>query len=384
MWREIALCLQPLPRYIWGSRDVLVTSSAGPVRPLKERRIHRLRQALLDPIRVDENPDAGIEIPDIPIDDPPPPPPHVGSPSELIKDENDMTKNGLLDVEEKMMTTRRPIQQPNDLKVEQPNDLKIEQPNDMRDGEGKENEKIEEDSSAVQTAIQTPADVEEPAVLYKHRIFYNVESSYSEILQSGGLFGHWKPLYRPEDEVEETLQELLGVDSQTVNESRFSLPLVSQEGFTENFKLRTAELSGSASRVLQPLCILLPAPLPETCRMMACHDTLAELVNVEVEPMGADDSFGKEVIDPVIIDLLLQFKFQYSKLLVIRHFNNEATHKKLRYGCPELQKIAGAVLHRLATPFVIMCPLCEDGKSLDIEFVVNSLRLNIMTLRGIS
>lgn len=297
MFREVALCLQPLPRYIYVGKDNWVKSSAGldfseATEIRNPRKTHKLREELLSQFRLDEDPDAGIG-------------------------------------EQKVASVNEPV----------------------------------------------PPDIHECAKLYKHRIYTRVESSYSEILASGGLGGFWRCLYDDGIKNQNSISNLIYNENEI--EDNFSLPPVSSNHLPPRCRDRILELTNDIHRVLQPLCLLLPAPLPETFSFVACHDTLAELVKVEIEPMEIDDNFGEEIIDPIVIDLLMKFKEQFSKFLIIRHFNNESTDRSFRFG--EGVEEAGAVLHRLATPFVLMCPLGLNGKALDIEFVVNSLRLSILT-----
>lgn len=237
-------------------------------------------------------------------------------------------------------------------------------------------------------------ETKQPAVLYKHRIFYNVESCHSEILASGGLFGLWRPFYReptkPNDSTEEPIEYFFNEEDDTTehgtNEDGIGLirilEAVTSDGVPAICTQKVVELSGRPDRVLQPLCILLESPLPFTVWDTGCHDTLAESVRYEIEPMSRDDNFGQESIDPILVELLLQFRSKLMTLLAVTNFNIEAVSDELRLGSSCFAE-AGANISNLAPPFFLACPLAEDGKSLDYRYVIDSLRLTALTSSGV-
>lgn len=179
-----------------------------------------------------------------------------------------------------------------------------------------------------------------------------------------------RPAEVPEEqEVIEVMADLLG--ERTVTPPL--LPPLTFQGVPESIQQRIRLLSkGEANRVLCPLCILTENRLPTTFSGVGCHDTFAEMVKWEIVP-------GERVtLTATQVELLARFRLEMFTLEAVTNFNIEAVSEELRFGSSKIQD-SGTSLKNLAPPFFLFCPLTLDGQNLDFNFVINSLRLIIMS-----
>lgn len=301
LWREIALCLQPSPKFVYSCPDVLIKGSVyyDPIERRhkgKKKMMHRLKASLL-----------GFD-------------------------------------------------------------------------EHKINQDKEIDHHFEDGFLMPPKEVQGNVVMYMNRLYWVPETSESDILESGGLGGYWRVLatrrsHTINEEEEKVVGELFGEGPTAIKMQHISF----NDDVPDIVQTKIHSLSeGRPDHVLAPLCILTERPLPATFSGIGCHDTHAEKIKWEIVPCQRS-----VVLSPCEIELLARFRLELFTLEAVTNFNIEAVAEDLSLGSSSFET-AGVELKNLAPPFFLLCPFTLDGQSLDFNFVINNLRLSIMTISGLT